>query len=232
MDLLARPARLAATLAVAAAACLLALSGCNVIGMAAQIAGPPDIGAAYTGLKGQSVGVLVWVDRGARVDYPMLQSDIAKGLTGKLTELTQPKEKKGKPKPELEGVQYLNPMTVIRFQEDHPELEGLPPKDVATRLGVTRVIYIEVKDFRTHSPDSPDIFKGMMTAGVQVLEVTAGPNKVATVGYNQADMEINYPPDRPEGLPFGDVSAQALYDKTVDEFTSQVTLLFIRHPSK
>jgi hypothetical protein len=230
MDLFPRPARLAVTLALAGL-CLCSLSGCNIIAAVGQLAPPPDVGAAYTNLKGQTVGVMVWVDRGPKIDYPMLQADIAKSLTSKLTVLTQPKDKK-KPTPELAGVQYLNPMTVIRFQEDHPELEGLPPTDVATRLGVTRVIYIEVKDFRTHAPDSPDIFKGLLSASLEVLEVTSGPNKVAKVGYNNPSMDIEYPPDRPEGLAIGDTSAQTLYDKTVDEFTTQVSLLFFRHSSE
>lgn len=231
MDLFPRPARLALTLALAGL-CLTSLTGCNIIGALAQVVPPPDVGAAYTNLKGQTVGVLVWVDHGPKIDYPSLQADVAKSLTAKLTEMTQPKDKKGKPVPELAGVQYLNPMTVIRFQEDHPELEGLPPTDVATRLGVTRVIYVEVKDFRTHAPDSPDIFKGLLSASVEVLEVTPGPNKVATPGYTNPSMEVEYPPDRPEGLAIGDTSAQTLYDKTVDEFTDQVSLLFIRHPEK
>src|SRR5947209_18686246 len=156
MDLFLRPSRLALLLALAGL-CVGSLSGCNLIAAAAQLAPPPATAAAYTNLKGQTVGVLVWVGREARIDYPVLQADIARSLTSKLTELTQPKDKHTKPRPELEGIQYLNPMTIVRFQEDHPELEGMAPKDVATRLGVTRVIYIEVKDFRTHAPDSPDI---------------------------------------------------------------------------
>ena len=66
---------------------------------------PPDTDAAYKKLKGETVGVLVWVDRGARIDYPSLQADIARGLTAKMTELTHPKDPKTKPRPEMEGSQ-------------------------------------------------------------------------------------------------------------------------------
>jgi hypothetical protein len=229
MDSLAPLRRLAALIL-----CLIpiSLTGCNIAGIAAQFVGPPDTGAAYTKLKGETVGVLVWVDRGTRLDYPALQSDMAKSLTSKLTELTQPKDKKSKPRPEMEGIQYLSAMSIIRFQEDHPEFDGLPAKDIAIRLGVTRVISIEIKDFRTHSPDSPDIFKGMIAAIVQVIEVTPGPNKVATIGYNNPNMEITYPPNQPEGIPFGNVSPQMIYDKSIDQFTTDVALLFFRHAAK
>ena len=212
--------------------CLMSLTGCNVIGIVGTVIGPPDTGAAYTKLKGETVGVLVWADRGARLDYPSLQADIAKSLTSKLSELTKPKNPKTKPREEMVGIQYLNPMSIVRFQEDHPEFDGLPAQDVAVRLGVTRVIYIEVKDFRTHSTESPDIFKGTVTGSVQVVEVTPGANKVATIGYSDPSLDVNYPPDRPEGIPYGDVSTQMIYDRTIDQFTTEISMLFFRHSAK
>src|SRR5438270_12622562 len=67
-----------------------AMSGCNVIGAVAQFAPEPDIGSAYANLRGQTVAVMVWVDRGARIDYPSVQADVAHGLTNKPSQLTNP----------------------------------------------------------------------------------------------------------------------------------------------
>src|SRR5689334_25170997 len=93
--------------------------GCNVIGAAAQLMPRPDIKAAYGGLAYQTVGVMVWADRGIRIDFPTLQADVASSLTKKLQDATNLKNKKQVPK-ELAGATYLNPTAVIRFQEDHP----------------------------------------------------------------------------------------------------------------
>src|SRR5258707_2322657 len=101
---------------------LLCCAGCNIIGAAAQVLPHADIAPAYEGLAHQTVGVMVWVDRGVAIDYPSLQADVARSITNKLSETTNQKEKKKVPK-EVVGAQYLDPMTVIRFQADHPELE-------------------------------------------------------------------------------------------------------------
>src|SRR5260370_13871504 len=80
------------------------LGGCNVIGVFAQVLPVSDVAPAYSGLKDQTVGVMVWADRGSRIDFPTLQADIARGITTKLSDISNPKEKKKVP-PELTGIQ-------------------------------------------------------------------------------------------------------------------------------
>src|SRR5258706_2821065 len=104
------------------------LTGCNVAGVFAQVLPVADTAPAYPGLKGQTVGVMVWADRGSRIDFPMLQADVARGITTKLSEISNPKDPKQKKKvpQELAGVEYLNPMAGGPFPEDPPEQGGRP----------------------------------------------------------------------------------------------------------
>lgn len=221
-------------------ACCLTLlafgSGCNILGAAAQVLPQPDILPAYKGLSGQTVGVMVWVDRGVRIDYPALQGDVGRGLTAKLSQITNPKDPKELEKvpPEMAHIQYLNPMSIIRFQEDHPELEGLPSTDIAKRLGVTRVIYLEVYSFETRPHESIDLFKGTLLSKLEVLEVSSGLDgaKTARVAYSDSDLRSVYPANRPEGIAGTDVSSEYIYRKTVDQFTADVAIKFVTHPSE
>ena len=82
-----------ALLCLLPAACCV-LNGCNIIGAAAQIMPQPDIAPEYKDLANQTVGVMVWVDRGVRIDYPNLRADIARGLTTKLMQITKPRDQK------------------------------------------------------------------------------------------------------------------------------------------
>src|SRR4051812_14442078 len=62
-----------------------ASTGCAALGVAAYAAAPTvKVKPYYTGLKGQSVGVIVSADPALRVDHPALQIDIARGVWGKL----------------------------------------------------------------------------------------------------------------------------------------------------
>ena len=50
------------------------LGGCQILGVAAyKLAPPPTIQPKYMGLENQSTGVMVWADRGLRVDWPTIQ---------------------------------------------------------------------------------------------------------------------------------------------------------------
>jgi hypothetical protein len=211
-------------------ASFLLTGGCNVIGVAAQLLPPGQIAPAYKGLQNQTVAVVVWADRGARLDNPTLQMDIAQGITDKLALMTRPHDPKEKPAPELANIRYLNPMSVIRLQEEHPELEGLPSTEIATRLGVTRVIYVEIFNFETHSNLSIDLFKGTVLAKLEVLEVTPGPNKTARVAFTEPDIRTVYPKYSSEGVPGSDmVNGETVYKNTTDDFTSEIALRFMTH---
>ncbi len=215
----------------------LTCGGCNVIGMGAQfMTQPGDVKAAYNGLAGQTVGVMVWVDRGPALDFPQLQADIAKGLTKQLSDLSTPKKEKDKDKEkvpeELKGIRFLNPLSVMRFQQEHPELAGLPAEDVATRLGVARVIYIEVYSFQTRSNLSVDLFRGTAQANVQALEVSRAPDgvKTAKAVYTDPDMRVNFPAKEVEAAQVSNLTEQQVYQATVNQFITEVGEKFYRHP--
>jgi hypothetical protein len=213
-----------------------ALTGCNVVGVFAQVLPVAGVAPAYPGLKGQSVAVMVWADRGSRVDFPTFQADVARGVTTKLNQLANPKDPKQKKKvpKELAGVDFLDPLAVIRFQENHPELESLPSTEIATRLGVTRVIYLEIYSFETHPNASIDLYKGTVGAKLEVLEVSSGPNgKTATVAYTNPELRTTWPDNRPEGIAGSDeVTGESVYRRTLDQFTANVAALFVTHDAK
>ena len=161
-------------------------------------------------------------------------ADIARDLTNKLNQATKPRDPKEKALPEVANIRYLDPMTIVHFQADHPELEGTPSKDIAIRLGVTRVIYLEVYSFETRPSESIDLFKGTLLSKMEVLEVSPpaapGAAKTAKIAFTDGDMRSVYPPKRPEGVAGTDVNADYIYRKTVDQYTTDVALTFITHP--
>src|SRR5256885_8652398 len=128
------------------------LAGCAALGVAAYKLEPPEtIRPKYANLVNQSVGVMVWADRGIRIDWPTLRLDLANAIQQKLKEQTL--DEKGKPKAKtLLGVTYpVQPASIVRYQEDHPEVEAMPITDFAPKLGVGRLIYVELEDFATRA---------------------------------------------------------------------------------
>src|SRR5688572_16553731 len=121
-------------------------TGCNVLGVAANAMPEANVPARYSDLRSHSVAALVWVPRGLEVDYPALRLDLVAAVQGRL----QRAQAAGRG--ELKGATFPHaPATLVRFQEDHPELERSPIVNVAPRLGVQRLIYLELANFQTRS---------------------------------------------------------------------------------
>jgi len=214
--------------AVALGLCLVPVlaAGCALFGVAAN-AMPKMVRARYAGLSKQSVAVMVWADRGVRTDWPAIQLDLSAGVQRKLQEA----EKNDKRR-ELEGATFpVDARSMVRYQQDYPQIEGMNVVDVAPKLGVSRLIYVELLSFQTRSDLSLELFKGNATAAVKVVEVSQDPQtgkKTAKVAFELGDVTATYPRKGPaEGTP--GLSDYAIYAGTVNELTTAVSEMFYEH---
>lgn len=191
-----------------------AMGGCEVLSVVGS-AIPMTVDAEYTGLKGQKVAVMCWVDRGIRIDYPQLQLDTATFIQTQLTEHKTDSDLKGSTWP-------WEPRSVVRFQREHPELEGRPINEYGQRItGVTRLVYIEVDQFSTRGDETVQLKRGRMLGRVKVLDITDGKAKIV---YEKQNLEVAFPEDRPEGVL--DMPEAQVYGETVKLFGTAVAQLF------
>jgi hypothetical protein len=203
---------------------LLLPAGCAVFGIAASAIPEPDIPARYAGLKGHSVAVIVWSDRGLQIDYPSLRLDVASGIQAKLQQAAGARNK------DMKETTFPYPAaSVVRFQEDHPETADQPIVDVAPRLKADRVIYVELQSLQTRADDSVDLYLGTALASVKVIAVDPATGKGKTV-YEESDVGASFPPKAPpEGYP--GVGDAKIYRGTVDRLTTLIAIRFFSHPA-
>jgi hypothetical protein len=193
-----------------------AASGCFILSTSKDVPIPPR----YIGLQEKSVGVMVWCDRVIRLDYPTLQLDIASAVQRQLIQ-AQTKDKKK----ELKDATFpVQPRSIVRFQIENPDIDSQPITEVAPKLNVDRVIYIEVEEFFTRPDAQLTLFRGTARGTVRLVEVDS--NNVATVAYVENDVMAVYPEDAPvEGLPGSDDAR--IYQATVNAFAKEIVKRFI-----
>lgn len=168
-------------------ASILCISGCTWVG---AMAGPskemesPEKGKPhYAGLAGHSAAVMVWADRAAKVEWPSIQLDLASQIQNKLY---------ANKSSELKGTTWpRQPSSVVRYQLDHPDVDASPVTEVAPRLGISRLIYVEVSSFSTRSDASFEMYRGSAIASVKVIEVEGTQTKV---GYSESSIRATFPP--------------------------------------
>jgi hypothetical protein len=197
------------------------VAGCDLLGVAAyKLTPPPTIQPKYTNLKGQSIGVMVWSDSGIRIEWPAAQLDLANTVQAKFKE----QQEKGKKKT-LQGVTYpVLPASIVRYQRDHPEDEAKAITDVAPRLGVQRLIYVELEEFSTRSDSSVQLFRGTASATVRVIEVA--PDGKSTIAFERNNVVTAFPPKAPvEGIP--NANDTKIYVGTLDALATEIVRLFV-----
>jgi len=198
------------------------LSGCALFGVIAQAAPPSTVGAEYKGLAGKSVTVMAWADdNGVQIDWPNVHLDIAQMIQSKL----KVAQKTAKPKELLNTTFPVSPESVVRLQQDNPELAGESIEQIAPRLRVSRVIYVEIHNLQTRSTDADDLFRGEVNGSVRVVAVTNGKGHVV---FTRDNIRAVFPKNSPEeGMP--NHTDYEMYRGVLDEFTTQAAVLFFAH---
>ena len=193
-------------------ALLLLSGGCEIPGAIAGKVLPADtIQPKYVGFAGQSVGVMVWTDRGIQIDYPTLGLDLANSIQNKLAADTKKEELKNSYFP-------YQPASIARYQADHPAMDFKEVAEVAPKLGVSRLIYVEVDDFATRAVASVELFRGSMTTTIKVVEVDGNDARIA---YEENEIKAVFPPKVPaDGTPDGD--DVRFYAGTVDAMSTEI----------
>lgn len=197
------------------------LSGCAVF---AQIAGAiPNVEKPnYKNMANQSVAVMVWAEEsGVRVEWPRIHLDLAGMVQSKLQKM----QKEYKPD-ELKLTRFpVSAASVAKYQEEHPEIAAQSIEEVAPKLGVSRVIYIEIHVFQTRPDQANELFRGTMSGSVRVIEVVNGKGRET---FNDDSIRVTYPrSSTDEGLPaIGDF---AIYNGTLDGFAEEVCKKFLPH---
>jgi hypothetical protein len=200
------------------------LAGCNIIGAVAGKAPKPDILAAYKGLAGQSVGIMVYVDPDAAMNWPTLQLDMGNYLQHKLKDAQTDESLE-----DLKGTTFpYEPRSFVRYQRENPGLEALPITDVAPKLGVDRLIYLQVNEFTTRAEGTITMYLGRINVTMQVIEVDPA-TRTAAIAYSDPNLKIKFPRKAPdEGMLSG--NDRVIYQGTVDEITTELAVKFFRHP--
>ena len=207
--------------------CLLPfLTGCTILGFAASKLPPPTVPARYV-LADQSVAVMVWADRGIVLDWSSrIQRDLARSVQAKLQESAET----GKVK-ELRGATFpVKPESILKFQQDHPEIEDAPVTEIAGKFGVSRLIYVELEDFSTRPDGGVELFRGNGEATLKVIEIDPA-TKQAKIAFEENSVIAHFPPQSPpEGVP--SIGDYRTYLGTVDALGTEIAKRFIPHPEE
>jgi hypothetical protein len=192
-----------------------AMSGCEAVAFVAQGMTPKPapllVKAEYRGLENQTVAVLVDAHQALLFEQPLAQVEVSQAVSTKLAG--------GVP-----GITVIDARQVVDFQNRNIYWNTVPYSQLARRLGVTRLVLIELTEYRLHEPGNANIWRGVMSGNVAVAEVDAP--RPDDLVYD-SPVTVAYPPDRPLGVLKSD--QRTMRFATLDLFSHAVAGKFHDH---
>lgn len=194
---------------------LIVLSGCEIFGYVAQGVAPKQgavlVKAEYHGLENQKVAVLVDANQQLLFEQPLAQLEVGDAMSRKLAG-------------NVPGITVVDARQVVDFQNRNIYWTTVPYSQIAQRLGVTRLVLIELTDYRLHEPGNVNIWRGVISGNIAVAEADGGRPDDLTY---DTTVSVAYPPDQPLGVLKSDQRTMRL--ATLDLFSRAAAGKFHDH---
>jgi hypothetical protein len=202
------------------AAALAMLQGCAGLGFIGAMSenykrhSKRTIEAEYRGLEGKSWAVVVSASRGIQGEFP----DVVPWLTHKAAERLVANQQ------EVAAASYIPADTVLRFQYENPRWVAMPKGELARALGVQRLIFVELVEYRLTEPGNQYLWAGLATGMVEVYEAD-GPSPDEIVF--QKPVRVGFPDQ--SGIGQTDMHASVVATALGMRFLDRATWLFYKH---
>ena len=198
----------------------LALQGCAVVGLGGAMidsykrSSTHAVEPEYTNLAGRKWAVIVAAPRSVQGQFP----DVVPFLTSRITErLVQQQDA-------IAAAGYVPANAVLNYQYQHPRWITMSYTDLANALGVDRLIYIEIQEYRLNETGNQYIWSGLATGTLGVVEL-GGP--VADEFAYSKTIRVAFP-DK-SGMGQNDLSQAEVNTVLATRFIDRASWLFYNH---
>ncbi|MFM7052013.1 MAG: hypothetical protein ACKOYN_07785, partial [Planctomycetota bacterium] len=150
-------ARRVALVALALAA-FLPLSGCiagavGAIGQQIERGKKLDVPAAYDGIEGKTCAVVVNADYATLVEHPDVVGNITANVAVRIAQF-------------VKGASVLPPGEVLQWQYRTPQWRTMPHGEIARELGVERLVYVDLYEYRLNPVGNSYLWDGVAGANI------------------------------------------------------------------
>lgn len=206
----------------------LSLAGCNIVKLIGVLGEDPkeNVKAQYSGLPGNKLAVVAWVPDDINFEYPYAITDITEFSNRAIDRgVNKGADQQGGWGKEKQKPVTLVPASQIRkYQESSLGWDQESPSHIGEKLGADLLLWVDLTEFSTRVPDSPDIYRGQMQASLTLYEVHA---EVPRKELWRGEVKVVYPEKVKVGLQ--DSNDARIRQGTLDAFSSKLAKFFYDH---
>lgn len=116
-----------------------------------------QVKAQYLGLDGRTVAVMVAADEYTLFQSPSAPLKVSRAVSARIAA-------------NVSGASVVPPKDVIAFQHENPYWGAVPYGELIEKLGVERLVVVDLIEYRTHEPGNAHVWQGMIAGEVGVVE--------------------------------------------------------------
>jgi hypothetical protein len=189
---------------------------------ASELKGDHEVKAKYTGFGGKSFAVVVAADRMIQADFPQLVGQLTTTVANRI------QEKVGEDDPALAPTGWVPPESILNFQYRNPRWIAMSARDLAKELGVDRLVYVDVSEFRLSEPGNAYLWAGVAAGTVSVYEVS----DLDSEGYAFHEaIRVTFP-TKEKALGPAQLSGDVVQIELAKRFVDRASWLFYDHREK
>ena len=195
---------------------MLASAGCiagavGAIGQQIERGKKLEVPAAYDGLEGRTCAVIVNADYATLVEHPSVVKNITANVAVRIAK-------------HVKDATVLPPATVLTWQYKTPQWRAMPYGEVAKELGVDRLVYIDVYEYRLNPTGNSYLWDGVAGANIGIIETDG----LAPDEFVYSTNVVSKFPDK-EGVGKESARREDIERGLLTLFTSRTSWLFYDH---
>ncbi|MEM1329621.1 MAG: hypothetical protein AAGG07_03575 [Planctomycetota bacterium] len=212
-----KPSTRLITVSLALAALLPAMHGCAVGALVGGMAESYNrtrtktIPAQYIGLEGKSYAVVIAADRIIQAEFPNLTAVLTDRINTRLATFAG-------------ASGFIPTQTTLAYLLNRPSWVSMPLGELADELGVDRLVYIDLYEFRLHAPGNSYLWDGVAAGTVAIIEADGyAPDEFAF----EREITMKFPDT--DGYGPGDLDRNLVSSVLVARFVDRSSWLFYEH---
>lgn len=170
-----------------------------------------EIAADYLGLQGKSFAVVVAADRSIQAQYPSIVPQLVARISERL-------------RAETGATGYVPPGVMLNYMNQKPRWVALTYSELAEDLGVDRLVFVDLNEFRLNEPGNQFVWEGVASATVGVAEMESfAPDEFAY----RRELRVRFPDGK--GYTSNDFGGDVVQSRLINRITDRITWLFYNH---
>lgn len=172
----------------------------------------PDPG--IPSLKKKTIAVVVFATPETLLDYAAVQLELSDAIS---TELGR----------KISGVRTIDPRTIVRYQDENPAWDSVPPGKLCRALDADYVLLVSVIEFSTREPGSLHLARGRLAAEASLYAESPPAGADEEYLWRAEAIRVVYPEQAPVGIPTRDDFMTRA--NTMRAFAKKLTMRFYKH---